>query len=421
MFTDAEVANLARVLIAGRLRTERGYFRGLNPWQREFILHVNLNLKSVIIAARRTGKTFTFAFLACLILIKGKTAILALPNARSVEGVILDEIEKMLHVLERDVPILFSKEREKARDRTWSGGGRLLSLSIRSINDGYGGSFVLIDESQFMEPEEVLPTFEPFVNPFLAIGEGRIVLTGRGGPSQSLIHAAGRMEHNPYATGIFDDVYLGTKYPELQPEFDQAKGMPLYESHYGCKPIPDEGNYLLPSIESVYEYTPAARYRYWGIDTAGGVGRDATVCCQLEVDDGHLIWADHYEAKYGTTHEQAEGIFKFIDDQMRFIDHCMIETNFNHGLHDELKKNYMHDIKGQKIGLDMKVTAVKALQVLNKDGKLIIPDVKVRQELEGLIFSVKPNGNWEFKLAHSDYLSALIMAFLATPQMTFSM
>lgn len=422
MFTSTAISNLEKVLIHGGLATERGKFEGLTQWQHEYIDHVLTNTKSVVIAARRTGKTFSMAFLTCLFLISGKTVILALPNARTVEGVILDEVQKMLDVLEKEVPLLFTLKRDQTRDKRYSGGGRLLLLSVKGTNDGYGGSFVVIDESQFMTKEDVLPVFEPFVAPFLAIGEGRIVLTGRGGPSQSLIHQASKLSDNPYVEGVFNDVYLGGKYPVLQPEFDAAKGMPLYESHYGCKPIPDDGNYLFTNIGKKHGYTSNAANRYFGIDTAGGVGKDSTVCCQLEIDSDVFVWADHFETKYGTTHEQAEGIAKFIDEgKMRRINRIMIESNFNHGLADELRKNFFHDIKAQKIGYDTKVNAIKALMIINKDGRLIIPDDKIRTELESLIFTVKPNGIWDFKDAHSDYLSALIMAYLCTPQCNFAL
>ena len=429
MFTKTAIENMEKLLIKGGLRTAKKAFDGLDPWQHEFVDHVIGHPRTTLLAARRTGKTFALAFLTCIALLNGYECALALNSQEATEGVILDEIMAMLDILEKEAAPWFTPIRKKSRDKTFSSGGRLLLLSTKKKNDGYGPAFVVIDESQYLDAEDplVLPVFEPFVSPYIANGRGHIVLTGRGGARKSLIHQASIRDILPFKEAVFSDIYLGQKYPELQPEFDEARGMPLYESMYTCKPVPDKGNYIFTNIASDTTNLPPMKSwqivnnRRFGIDVGGGKGRDATVCLVLDQYDTHYVVKGYMSTQYGDTHEQAALIHEFIERYQRRAGCILIESNYNHGLFHELKRNYCRDIEDCFLH-DEKTETVKKLILLNNQKRLVIPDKQVRDELESLTFSVRANStNWDFTDAHSDIFSALIMAFTKTPEMMTSM
>jgi hypothetical protein len=396
----------------------------LRPWQIEMLAEIDSNPKIVLKAARRSGKTWLLAFYATYYLMLGRCVIIALPNFRSSESILLDMIVSNIEIVMTQLPWKFTT-RNTNREKKFNNKARLLVLTgfKTSIKEGYGADLVIIDETQRLKKENVLPIFEPFLEDAFMEGHGKIILSGIGGPRNSLIVEAPDIGYKKIS---FPSSYIRTlmdeptraKYDVIQTNYKLSLG-PDYDANYECADIVEGGYYLFTSIPPRIpkpKWCNTPEYLF-GIDVGGtSEHSDFTVVIVIE-DLGGKMYNIIDMLKIRNVRAMAESglITDFINRYDRRRGSVGIEVNgIGHKTKDILYETGMRDIVSVQLMGDTgpekkrKEYLAREAEKLVRHGQLGTDNQEIKRELERIMISVDNDGKKTY--THSDIFSALLIA-----------
>jgi len=242
-------------------------------------------------------------------------------------------------------------------------------------------------------------------------GTAKIILNGIGGHPGSVIEA---MKERGFAALLIKPEEIIADNPSYKPVFDEARQLlsdDEWNQHYECLSVMEGTRYLFPILQPplVLPDYDTPRF-YFGID----VGRtsDNTVVSVVEGCAGNYNHVEEMRMSGTDFLSQSVRIHRFIDKFPYVPQNVAIEVNgLGIGLYDVLSKA-MYGIQPVSLNYELKRLIIFQIQKLVRDRKIGFADERARKELEDVTFEMKEN--YKYIYAHSDTLSALIMAFCAT-------
>jgi hypothetical protein len=410
MYSDQAIQNVCKLL---------GY--DLRPWQLELIRHMLDNPKTIVQGCRQvTGKTFCITLVAVIFLLDKKSIALGMPNKRSAESILLKSIIDEIRKLEKHGLIKMIKDR--ADQKEFSNGAQLWAFTAdkSSVKEGHRDIYlVILDEGQKMLDPEIMAIFEPFLTTAEMKGEDRFVITGIGGPKDSLIVSARELENKDeqkvFKRKTFPASYINTFTDEYVDFFERKRaslGQLLYDVHYECSDLEAGQHYL---FENIAERVPMdANYtsnHVFGIDVGGtSENADFTCCIAIECNNGIYNIVDVVRMRNVKAMKEAEALTKFVNKYRRNRGGVAIEVNgIGHKLKDLLYEDCgIHDIGSVTMNYNKKFDLTNVAERLVRTGKLGCCCPEVTKELLSMTIQVDNKGKYVWK--HSDIFSALLIA-----------
>lgn len=360
---------------------------------------------------RRGGKTYIVAVIAAIYIVCGERVILGLPTLMQASRILFKEIADIVEILFELLGGVRT-ERDSLTYLTWENGGSLLALTANTVSDhqeGYGGAYLLIDESHRIDPD-ILAKLLPTIDDAVEKGIGRVVILGVGGHKSKLIEwlkkKVGWKQYRYPASAEKD--------PGKQVIFDKARDTHsdiFYDQHYECLPCHEGLRLCYPIMNARIDTTGLevqgiGKVYYFGID----IGKvDYTAVCVLE-RVGHIFNVVDHFTMTGQNHIPiAKEVYKFIDRYTWSPDRIIVEANS--------VGTYFQDTLNE---LGMTTRTIFSTETFKdgvwhtsnvafKSGKLGVPDPIMSEKLSAITYSIKPNGHLDIE--HCDFWSAFSMAW----------
>ena len=382
-------------------------------WQFYALHHILSHTRTTLQGARQsTGKSWMLTILACVYIIAGERVIIGMPTMSQSVRILMRNIDEAMAQLERVLPIKRVKP-DNVTEKIWDNGGSVTALSVNKTaqKEGYTGTLLIIDEGH-RATSDILSIFLPFIDVAMTEGKGRIVVTGVGGFTSSLIEDK-KIDNGgvfyPYLVTTADIV---KEKPEYQVVFDEAKKIlseAEYAQMYDCLPVTTDAKYAFPSVPDGVEYNIAwnATPPVYVFGTDVGRESDPTVMTVLDVRGDKIELIDRIQITKTSFPEQASLLFEFINKYHYIQGNVIVEKNgLGHGLVDCLRV-YIPNLKAVDLSYTLKESLINDLQRRVEKGTFGVKIEKTEVELKKVLVSVKANGKLEW--THSDDMSSVIM------------
>lgn len=398
-------------------------WRGI--WQLDAMRHIMDNPTSILQGTRQlTGKTWIDAMIATCYIWSGHPVIIGMPTFGQATKIIFNAINKSTRYLEAILPKgdLVRMQPDNQSHIVWSNGAELLAMSAGKATEkeGYTGALLLLDEGHRLDPE-TLDIIEPFITLALMDGYGRCIITGVGGPSESLIEKKKKKkktDKSPYIPfKVTPEMILAEdgpdkKYQNVLDHFKASMTPAGYDQMVNCNVVTAGLRYTFDLIPYDVDF-PTERNRMtretFGIDDAGH-GKDHTVVTHIRVQDGKYSLDDHLDIERLGVMERAETIYGFINDYHYFEEDIGLEQQAGMGLYDVMTyaaHGYFTSMQLITMSESLKRHMVLAIKKLMLRGLFEVKDQKVRDKLEENIETSDSSGN--VKYSHCDILSSTIV------------
>ncbi len=376
--------------------------------------------KRILQAARQSGKTFITALIITAYIVCGCRVIILLPTLKQGSRLIFRQVRMNIKALEKFFPAALShnprgsdEEASNQGEILCANGGQCIVLSSDegANREGYTCDLVVIDEAHKAKPI-ILADISPTLNVARETGRDRMILLGIGGYRRSLITTA-RTERG-FVQWICDYIEILKSYPAFQNVIDEER-LSLteeeFDQQYGCKDVAAGERYIfvdeLPSeFELPTGYAPDPLH-YFGIDIAKV--RDSTLCAHVELYADIVVIGEYFEQGRVNYFEIALNVVGFIIRFPVVMKNIVIELNGpGHGFLDIIERVWGPRPGGITMTERRKHRIIVCMQKLAQEGRLIVTDKNMRQELDALTMVVDEFG--KVKYEHSDHLSAVICA-----------
>jgi len=383
------------------------FWHGL--WQRRLVWNIVNNERVINQAPRQTGKGWVLALCCATALLCGLIVTIAMPTLTQSQRILFRAITGNMAKLERVFGSKLRRIRNTETEVLWSNGAELRALSSNeaSQKEGYTSHWVVIDEAHNAQPS-LLAMFNPYLTQARREGIAKIILNGIGGHPSSVIEA---MKDNGYSSLRIDDEIVQADNPSYAPIFEEARqtlSETEYRQHYKCLSVLEGSRYIFPIVNDAIELQrDIAPVRFhFGID----VGRvsDLTVVSVVERCGDSMNLVNELHIGACPFPEQAARVYQFIDGYPYLPEQIGLETNgMGIGLYDDLVKK-IFGVRPIRMTYELKRSAIFELQRLMKLRKFGVAEPRARGAFRDLTYEV--NETYKYAFAHSDSLSALIIA-----------
>lgn len=391
-------------------------------YQLDIIIFLMGGRKRILQAARQSGKTFLTALIITAYVVCGCRVIILLPTLKQGSRLIFRQVRLNIKHLEKFFPAALShnprgsdEEASNQGEILCANGGQVVVLSSDEFanREGYTCDLVVIDEAHKAKPI-VLADISPTLNVARETKQDRTILLGIGGFRRSLITTA-RTERG-FVQKIFDCWEILKSYPPFQNVIDEERETLTeieFQQQYECKDVASGEMLIFPVallkafvLPRGYDKTPQ---NFFGIDV--GKIRNMTLCVHVEKFNDVVVVGDYFEQGRVSYFIIAANVIGFM---MRFpieLKNIIVELNGpGHGFLDIIERVW-NGVRppGITMNAKRKHRIIVAMQKLAEEGKLVVTNKVMRQELESLTMELDDFGNVK-KYEHSDHLSALICA-----------
>lgn len=396
------------------------FFKAL--YQVDILVFLLSNRKCILQAARQSGKTFLTALIITAYVVCGCRVIILLPTLKQGSRLIFRQVRLNVKYLEKFFPAALSHNPRGSDDEAsnqgeilCANGGQVVVLSSDegANREGYTADLVVIDEAHKAKPI-VLADISPTLNVARETGQDRTILLGIGGFRRSLVTTA-RTERG-FVQRIIDCWEIIKSHPAFQNVVDEERETLTeieFQQQYECKdvasgemllfPIPLKKELVLPRG---YGKTPV---HFCGIDV--GKIRNVTLCVHVEKYNDIVVVGEYFEQGRVNYFIIAKNVINFMMQFPIELKNIIVELNGpGYGFLDIIQRVWMGVRPGGIVMTDRrKHRIIVAMQKLAEEGRLVVTDRVMRQELECLTMELDDLGNVK-KVEHSDHLSAVICA-----------